>query len=107
MAVIGVYACGSRSLLWSTVRLSVAGAVEHSSNLHGGVQDTTRQCTPPTCRTSWLHWPYRKALQQTLRWSQVPGRPLWHEHDQQLAEQMPARAPGVVHVAQVALQSMM
>jgi hypothetical protein len=89
------------------VRLSVAGAVEHSSNLHGGVQDTTRQWTPPTCRTSWLHWPYRKALQQTLRWSQVPPSPLVQEQDQQDALQMPARAPGLVQVAQVALQSMM
>jgi len=46
-------------------------------------------------------------LQHTLRWSQVPGSPELQEHDQHDDEQMPARAPGVVHREQVALQSMM
>jgi hypothetical protein len=46
-------------------------------------------------------------LQHTLRWSHVPGRPDRHEHDQQDDEQMPARAPGLEHREQVALQSMM
>ena len=56
-AVMAVYAVGSWALLWLTVLLSVAGAVEQVSHFHGGVQDTTRHCTPPTCATSWWHWP--------------------------------------------------
>ena len=90
-----------------TVRLSVAGEVEQASNFHGGVHDTTRHWTAPTCRTWVLHWPYRNPLQQTLRWSQLLDGPQVQLHDQHCGAQMPARLPGVLHREQVALQSTM
>ena len=55
--VMAVKALGRDPDEWSRVLLSVAGAVEHRSHFHGGVHDTTRHCTPPTCATSWWHWP--------------------------------------------------
>jgi hypothetical protein len=40
------------------VLLSVAEAVvQFSSQIHGGVQVTTRQTIGPTQAMSWLHWP--------------------------------------------------
>jgi hypothetical protein len=54
---MAVNADGSEPDEWSRVALSVAGAVEQLSHFHGGVQDTTRHCTPPTWRTWVLHWP--------------------------------------------------
>ena len=56
------------------MRLSVRTVSEHaSSHSHGTVQVITRHTTSVTPGTSRWHCPYRKTLQQTLRWSQAPS----------------------------------
>ena len=76
------------------------------SHWYGGVQLTTRQWTPPLHEICVLHWPYRKALQQIRRWSQVAFDPVPHEQLQHRLSQIPSLHP-VEHLEQVALQSTM
>ena len=69
------------------------------SHRYGGTQLTTRQATPPLHRTCVLHWPYRKPLQQTRRWSHWPAGPQVQEHDQHELLQM--RVGGLRALSQV------
>ena len=90
-----------------TVRWSVALDERQASySWYGGVQVTMRQATGPLQPISWWHCPYRKLLQQVLRWSQVPAsahrqRQLTHAVGQKL---LPDEQPQPV---QLPWQSMM
>jgi hypothetical protein len=75
--------------------------------LYGGTQLTTRQCTPPLHFTWVLHWPYRKALQQIRRWSQVAVEPVPQLQFQQPLSQMWSPLHPELHFEHEALQSTM
>jgi hypothetical protein len=86
------------------VLLSVALVVEQlESHTQGGVQVITRQMIGPRQVTSLPHWPYRKEVQQALRFLQ-----LLFPHSQlqlaQVREQSPE--PPLVQPLHDALQSM-
>jgi hypothetical protein len=93
--------------LCSAVAWSVSEVVVQLSHRYGATQLTTRQATPPLHRTCVLHCPYRKALQQWRRWSQVWVEPLPHEQLQHFLSQMWSPVQPLVQPLQVALQSTM
>jgi hypothetical protein len=78
--------------------------VEQLAHAYGATHETTRHRTPPLHLTCVLHWPYRKALQQSRRWSHVAVDPCVHEQFQHLLSQMWSEHPEV-HFVHFALQS--
>src|SRR6476469_8002213 len=99
--------CGRHGALCSAVALSVSDVVVQLAHLYGATQLTTRQATPPLQRTWVLHCPYRKALQQTRRWSHVDVDPHLHPQLQQPELQMLSPEQPDVHLEHEALQSTM
>ena len=82
--------------LWNRVLLSVALVVEQlESHTQGGVHVTTRQTIGPRHLTSLPHWPYRKEVQQALRFLQLlfPHSQLQLVHDREHSPDPPHEHP--------------